>query len=334
MKKYVYLFLLTLAVLAAILMSGYMLGETETEAEVVELSACDMDNTITSGGKLQYKSGKEVKAETAGILDSIYVKNGDTVQKGDELFSYYRIDDAYLAAASAYSGAEGIASLLQSAAAYTGTDELLSLIKSYCPLHSVRAERSGTVSSLKISPDDFFEKNASLLRIADRSTLEIPVHISENQIEAIHKGQRAQVRFSALPDKTYQATVTSIAKEASVTGGLTGKETTVEVILTLQQSDSHLRVGYTASCSIVTSTDRGVLVLPYDCIRTDSGGDYVYTVRQSRARKTYIHTGTEYKSGAAVSDGLSAGDVIVRNGESMSDGRRLKITNRAVTDDA
>ena len=66
---------------------------------------------------------------------------------------------------------------------------------------------------------------APLLKLSEKDTMEIPVNINENYIDRIEVGQSAVVVFSAASKQRYPAKVTSIAKEASVTSGLTGKET-------------------------------------------------------------------------------------------------------------
>ena len=94
MKKYIYLFLSTLLIITVTILSGYAVNGNTAEVEVFSLETKNMDNTITSSGKLQYRSGKSVKANEMGIIKDIYVKNGDEIKKGDVLFSYYQAEIA------------------------------------------------------------------------------------------------------------------------------------------------------------------------------------------------------------------------------------------------
>lgn len=330
MKKYIWLFMATLALLSMISMSGYAMQGSVTDAEVITLKEKTMDSTLSANGKLQYKAGKNISAGSAGIMNTLYVKNGDSVKKGDLLFTYYKLDDAYTAMASQYAGAGGVEALIKSASGLGNLDELMGEVKKYCPIESVYSEYSGIVTGLKYKADELFEKNAAVMKISDKLTLEIPVNINENSISKIKKGQKADVVFSAIPDRHYKASVTGIADEATVTSGLTGKETTVEVTLTLEDGDKSLKAGYSAACTIVTSTDNSVLVLPYDCIRTDENGDYVFAARDGRAKKIYIKTGKEYKDGAEITEGLKSGEKIITGYDSLSDGQRIEITDRTV----
>ena len=334
MKKYIYLILGTLLVVSAITMSGYVLSGNTTEVDVLVLTEQTMDNVINANGKLQYKAASSVKAPFSGIMDNMFVKNGTVVKKGDPLFSYYKIEDAYLVMASQYSGAGGIEALLSAASTLGNAEEILEEIKKYCPLETVCADQDGKIAEIRFSNNDVFEKNTVILKISEREILEVPVYINENHIQQIRIGQKADIVFNALPQKHYKGKVTWISNEASVTSGITGKETTVEVTLTLDQSDQDLRVGYSAVCSITISTDPAAIVLPYDVIRSDEGGDYVFLAENNFAKKIYITTGNEYKDGIAVKTGLSKNDKLILADNNLSDGQKIHIRNRMVQSDA
>ncbi len=325
MKKYCYLFSVTLLILALIIMSGFMLGTSETESAVYTVREQDMDNTVTASGRLQYQAGYAVRLPSAAIIREVAVRNGETVKEGDLLLSYYQIDDAYLALASQYTGITGMESLISSVTRNPSVSELWEEVKKYCQVIEVNAEYEGTVNDISVSADEFTEKNSTVMKIAQHDTLEIPVNINETNIALIHPGQKADITFHAIPDRSFRGTVTSVSEEASQTSGMTGKETTVEVILTLDETDDELRVGYSAGCSIVTSTDRKVLVLPYDLLQTEEDENYVYVYRKGRAVRTPVITGTEYRTGIAVESGLKPGDRIITETEQVTDGQRIRI---------
>ena len=330
MKKYAYLFLATLLLVGVIVTSGYMINGSIPGVEVIILAKHSEDNTISASGKLQYRSGRQVKAPFAGVMSDVKVKNGDIIKKGDELFSYYKIDDAYTALLSQYSGMSSMEEIIGAASKYASSADLVSELKKYCPLETVSAGYDGKVTDIKYGTDEPFEKNALILKISENQNLEIPVYINESYIGSISKGQKAAVRFSAMPEKTFAGTVTKISDEAEVTSGLTGRETTVEVIITLDSADDKLRVGYSAACTITLSTDENVLVLPYDIIRTDEDGDYVFLAEGSRAVKRYITADKEYRNGMRVSEGLSQGDCVIVNSEGLYDGQKITIAKRRV----
>ena len=323
MKKYIYLAVSTMLLLTAVFLSGSMLTGQPLSAELFELEARSVNNTITASGRLEYRAGTAVKLPHNGIIDSIAVSNGDSVQKDDLLLSYCKIDDAYLSMLSQYTGLQDSSALVGLLSQYGDTEELLNEVKQYCPIEQVYASRSGKVTELSYDSGDFVGKDSLVLRIAEQQQAEIPVNINETSIRQIQIGQPAEIVFTALPDRRYSGKVSRLAKEAAVTNGLSGKETTVEVVLTLDEQDEDLRVGYSASCSIITSVEEDVLIVPYDAIHTDRDGDYVWVNNNGFARKTAVVIGTEYKDGAAILQGLSEGDSVILNDEPIQEGQKI-----------
>lgn len=328
MKKYVCLFIVTLIALAVIIMPGFISDNNTLSAEVYTVTGKDMDRTVTATGRLRYRSGRPVRVESAGLLDRLSVSNGDEVSEGDLLFTYYKADDAYNAVLSQYGGVQGIEALMGTFSGSIDRSALISEAKKYCTIESVYSPCTGTVTDISYSADDILEKNSMVLRVSDGHKMEIPVNINETYIEQISTGQRAEIAFSALSGETFTGEVTSVAEEAEQTSGITGRETTVEAVITLDGDHSgSLRAGYSASCTIVTDTDKDVLFLPYEYIRTDDGGDYVFIVSGSRAAKQYITTGSEYKEGTQILSGLKKGDRIIINSDSAFDGQAVTISD-------
>lgn len=325
MKKYIYLFLSTLIVSAAVILSGYMVNGNTAETEIFLLRPQDMDNTITSSGKLQYKSGKSIKMDELGIIKSVDVKSGDQVKKGDILFSYYQAEQLYHTVASQYTDIQNVSGLLGNIADTSIKQQLLEEVKKYCTVKEVISETDGKVTSIEYSVDDIAEKGTDMVKLSDTGVLEVPININENYINRVQVNQKAEITFNAVPDRVYTGKVTKISDEAVQTSGLSGKETTVNVIITLDdKKDDQLRIGYSADCSIVTSTDKDILVLPYEYIRSDDEGDYVLTAVKNKAKKVYIKTGKEYKDGTEILAGLQKDDQIIKSAE-ITEGQSIII---------
>ena len=306
MKKYIYLFLSTLLIITVIVLSGYAVNGNTAEVEVFALETKNMDNTITSSGKLQYKSAKSIKADEMGIIKDIFVKNGDEIKKDDVLFSYYQAEGF-----SQYADLQNLSALLGS---LTAKEQILDEVKKYCTVKEVKAESGGKVTGIQYSSDDIVQKGSEVIKLSNTDILEIPVNINENYIRRVKAGQKVEITFNAVEGKKYSGKVTKISDEAVQTTGLSGKETTVAVTVTLDdKKDDKLRIGYSADCMIITSTDENVLVLPYEYIHSDNKGDYVFSAVRNRAKKIYIKTGNEYKDGTQVISGLNKNDKIIKN---------------------
>lgn len=333
MKKYVYLILSTILVISIIVMSGFIVRGQETECEVFTVTKSTMENTVTASGRLRYSAGTPVKLGSDGIIGEIYVKNGDSVASGDPLMVVYKLNGNCSALLSKYGGVKGAEALLGMVSGGKDTATLIEEAKKYCEQETITSDRDGTVSDLSAVTDQLAEKNAVLMKITDKTSLEVPVNVSESVIGRIEKDQKATVEFNAIQGRTYSGKVVSVSDEASQTGGLTGKETTVEVIVSLDEYDSALKAGYSALCSIVTSIDKDVMCIPYDYLLSSEEGSCVYLYKDGTARKTPVETGTEYRTGTAVLKGLHQGDKIITDPEEVSDGQKVRIKKQTGNDD-
>lgn len=324
MKKYFYLFFITIIIISLIIMSGFIINKGSADVYALEITYRDINNTVSSQGKLQYSTEKPVVAKNECIIDKVLVNDGDYINKGEPIYSYYKTEQ-YKNAIAEYSEIKNIYTNISHSDTAKNT---ITKLKEYAVSETVYANKNGIVSGINISDGDFAEKGSEILRISDKESFEISVNINEASIEKIETGQKAEITFTALKDKIYNGTVTNIADEAKQTSGLTGKETSVEVIITLDDIVDNLRPGYTSNCSIITSTDKNVIVIPYECIRSDDSGEYVYKINKSKAVKTYINTGTEYKDGVLVKSGIKSGEVLIKNCDSVQNGQKVVIVSK------
>lgn len=326
MKKIFYLFSATIVIISAIFMSGYLITKNTADIYVYTLSEKDVDNVVNAQGKLQYGTEKNVKAECDSIIGEIYVSDGDNVNKGDMLFTYHEVEQySENVDISEYYGKTEISSI--ASIINDNSSEIEELKESY-KTKIMYAKTDGIISGISVSDGEYVEKNKDILKVTDKSSLEIPININETSVSKIKLNQKANITFAATEDKTFTGTISNIAEEAKQTTGLTGKETTVEVTIAMDDNAEELRVGYSASCSIITSTEHNVLIAPYECVRSDNEGEYVYLVSENKAKKIYIKTGTEYKEGILVKSGLKKGDILIENCDSIYDGQTVNIIDR------
>ncbi len=323
MKKYVYLFLATILLVSVILMSGNIIVNDALETELFTLRAESVDNTVTASGKLQYTSKYEVKPGGIGVVKSIDVKQKDKVKKGDLLFTYYELNQEAEQMILQYGDIQSVLSMLSDSSL---KKQMLEEVKKNSRVKKTYAEKEGTVREIKYSQNDVIDQSSVIMKISDENALEIPININESYVEQIEKNQKAEIVFTAFPNEKYTGTVTEIADEATQTSGLSGKEVTVAVVIKPDDKlDEKVRVGYSADCSVITSTDNNILIIPYEYIRSDDDGDYVYLYKNRKAKKVYIKTGKEYKSGAEVISGINQNDQIIKKCDNVYDGQKIKV---------
>ena len=323
LKKYLLLFSVTLVLVVTIVMTGFAMQNDSSEAEVFALRPEDIENTVVSSGRLEYSSVYSVKSDSMSMINTVEVNPGDEVKKGDILYTAFKLDKKGEEELLKYYDIKNIAAYITDSSLKT---DITAQIRENAVAENVISKGDGIVTELSISPDDFIDSNITVMKLSKKTELEIPLNINESYISKIKKGQRVNIKFTALGDKVFTGRVSELSDTATLTSGLSGKETTVKVIVVPDKDlKDSVRVGYSAECSIVTSVDKDALVMPYEYILSDDKGDYVYTLKDSRAKKTYIKTGNEYKTGMQILGGVSEKDLIINDDGIVSDGMKIKI---------
>ncbi len=303
MKKYLLLFSAAVLAAAAIFSVGEYIKSSTPVVDIFSVTKTRSDEIVQSTGKIGYTGQKTVRAGYDCIISEAFVRENSSVKKGDGLFN------AIAVTMPASIDMDSISGLIDAYKNYDADD---------AEYKAITAPESGTVTSLKVKKGDIVKRGGELLTITDKSGLSVKLNINETQISKVKKGQRATITGTAF-NKVYTGKVISIADEAEETVAETGRETTVAVDVRVENPDKDIKRGYTAKCSIVVSSDNSSVVIPYEAVGSDSGGDYVYKFINGRAEKEYVTVQSELSEGAKIKNGIESGDKIIKDISQLSD---------------
>ena len=110
----------------------------------------------------------------------------------------------------------------------------------------------------------------------------VQVFVPEQDISRVELGQTAEITGDAFPEKMYAGTVEEIADTAIRVQSGNVSQTAVEVTVKIDETDDTLKQGYTASVKLITSEPSMMTVVPYEAVNQDTGGEYVYVLREGR----------------------------------------------------
>lgn len=107
-----------------------------------------------------------------------------------------------------------------------------------------------------------------IMTIADLSTIEAVVDVSETDVVQVKLGDPAEIELDAIPDRKYKAIVSAIANSPkSSVGGLQQEQiTNFQVRLRVVNPDSRFRPGMTATAEIQTAIANNVLTVPIQSV--------------------------------------------------------------------
>lgn len=171
-------------------------AEATSETETVELTRGSIRETISGSGTIEAISRKEIASECTGTINTIYVSEGQEVEKGDLLMTFD--NDSY------DSSVKSAELNLQQAKA-----ELASLNRDKANL-KIYAPSSGMLGSSLPALGDNLGKGAAFSAITDKTHMQTQASFNLNSSSSISKGQKASL-FIADYLQSIEGTVTNVS---------------------------------------------------------------------------------------------------------------------------
>ncbi|MEO7176567.1 MAG: efflux RND transporter periplasmic adaptor subunit [Saprospiraceae bacterium] len=219
---------------------------------------------------------------------------------------------------------------------------------------SIYAPAAGIISQLNVEKGErvvgtIQMTGTEMMRIADLSSMEVQVEVSENDILRVKLGDAVEIEAEAYLDRIFKGYVTEIANSASNSAGgvavsLNSDQVTNFIVKIRIDPDSYkdllkpgrsfpFRPGMSASVDIVTMVEKDVLAVPIQAVTTRDEADstnlnksvqeIVFVADHDTAQIIKIKTGVQDNDFIQVKEGLKKGQSIVV-GPYNSVARKLK----------
>lgn len=185
----------------------------------------------------------------------------------------------------------------------------------------------GTIIEKNVEDGDVAKESEILLKVADTSKLKVTATISEYDASAIQLGQNVTMTSDGIKNKVYTGKVIFIDPQARASND----ENVVTIDVSLENSDSNLKPGFTIDLEITTASAENVLTVPVASVMTDKEGqNYVFTMTDNNTlKKVDINTGVYGDMYVEITDGLSENDTIISSPTlSMKDGQNIDMTSQ------
>ncbi|MFI5264405.1 MAG: efflux RND transporter periplasmic adaptor subunit [Candidatus Kapaibacterium sp.] len=166
---------------------------------------------------------------------------------------------------------------------------------------------------------------ADIVTLADMSSLDAEVDVSETNISQVHVGQSCEISVDAIPDKRYKGVVHMIVPTADRAKGtvLTKVDFTDRDVRVLPEMS--LKVLFLKDSSVAGS-DKPKLTVPATAVVTRSGKKEVFVISGDHVTETPVTLGEAAGSGIEVISGIRDGDKVVLNpDEKISNGTKVKV---------
>jgi multidrug efflux pump subunit AcrA (membrane-fusion protein) len=182
----------------------------------------------------------------------------------------------------------------------------------------IEAERSGLViypsaAAWKRTPDitegATVRKDQVLLLMPDLTKMQVKVGIHESIIDRIHPGLKATV---TLPDRTFEAEVSSVATVTRPAGWWTGNVVKYDTIVELP-SQPGLKPGMSAEVEVIITRHADVLTIPVAAVVETDEGDFCWVKTTAETERRALQLGDSNDVFIVIEAGLTEGDEVVLN---------------------
>lgn len=157
-----------------------------------------------------------------------------------------------------------------------------------------------------------------IFEIVDLNSMLMATTVEESEISKVAIGQPATLSLEAYPDREFRGSVSFISDVATTNQAGT---TAFQVGITLERSEIALKIGMTGIADITISSKENASSVPIDALVEQDNKNYVYVVKDGKARLTEVKIGIVSESSAEILSGVSKGEkVAVSNVSKLKDG--------------
>jgi macrolide-specific efflux system membrane fusion protein len=268
-------------------------AKVEPEYRDVPVALGDLKILISAAGDVCPQNRIELRPPLSGRIDSILVREGDEIKKGQVL---------------AWISSTDRASLLDAARA-KGPDEVARWEDAYKPTPLV-APLAGFIIARRAEPGQSTGGDAPLV-MADR--LIVKAQVDETDLRKVHVGLPAEVALDAYPDVKLNARVDHVAYESRSVNNVTVYDIEVELL----DPPAVLRSGMTATVSVAVAGRKHVLLVPAESLsEAAQGGGLTVLVKRpkgSPAETRKVELGMSDGALVEITKGVKPGEILLVN---------------------
>lgn len=296
-------------------------------------------------GNVQTKKNILIYPEMSGILQKVYVKEGQKVNKGQILG---RVDDGGMSlqvaqmqiqtdlAKTTFERQERLwnqkigseMQYLQAKSNYEALQKGVSQLQTQLNKTVVKAPFSGVIDDVITEQGTFVSPGQSqLFRIVNLRDMYIETYIPESHLKTITKNKSVEVNFPVL-DKSILSTIRQVGTF------INPENRSFKVEIAVPNKDKSIKPNLTAKLKINDYTNENAFLIPQSIISENANGEqYIYVLNKKEnnegvAERIIIKTGKTQGDVIEVLNGVKDGTEIIHEGaRSVKHGQTVKVLN-------
>lgn len=281
------------------------------------------DHYVEVTGSVLSKKNVMISAETAGRVLEVPVSEGQLVGKGTVLAridaesiqrTIEELENSLSLAKILFEKQERLwnqqigteVQYLEAKNRKEGLERNLATTRTQLDKATVRAPFSGTVESIEVRLGELVQLGMSMFRFVGESDLFIEADISESYVGVLNKGDSVEVSFPSIT-KEFKTRVSSV-------GAIINPDNRTFKVEVFLPNFPMVKPNMLSVLKIQDYENPEAVIVPSYLILSDNRGDYMFTVVDGKAKKTYVKRGKTFERETEIVEGLTGTETLVDKG--------------------
>lgn len=286
------------------------------------------EHKIDVRGGIESRTNVMLSPEIGGKIETVNVKEGQRVKKGQLLFSLdndiIRNSIAELETSLELATVvaekqenlwkQNIGTEIQYLEARNNKESLerkLSTARAQLAQSRVKAPFDGSIDKIDAKVGEIAQPGMALVRIVNPDDVHISADISERFIGKFKKDDKVDIYFPAL-DQRMVSTINSVGQV------INSENRTFEIEIDLPKLDFPAKPNQVVVLSLIDYVNDEAIKVPTKLVQKDKKGQFVYEVVEKDgnqvAQKVHIETGLSFNNETEITAGLKVGQVVAYKG--------------------
>lgn len=295
---------------------------------------------VIASGIVSSSSEARLAFKTGGIIEKIYVNEGDQVRKGQLLAklnlteinaqvnqaneAFAKIERDKKRVENLYKDSVATLEQLQNiTTAYNVAKQNIEIAKFNQNFSEIRATTNGRVIKKIMNEGELVGPGMPLFYITADGANDwiIKVGVSDKDWARLKEGDFAQVNLDAFKGENFPAKISNKAASIDPQSGLYQME------LKFSKIPKQLALGLFANVKMQPTIQRAYLSVPIDAIiEGNNNRAYVFIAEQGKAKKIIVETSSIQNGNILIASGLQEGQQVITDGSAyLKDGINIKV---------
>lgn len=318
-------------------------NDTTLEARIIPVSAEAVELTtyrhfVDVQGIVESDQNAVLASKVGGVVTKIFVREGQRVKAGTPLFeqdvsvlnsSLQELKNAHEYAVTIFEKRKRVwekkvGSELQYLAAKNEKESLerqIATVKDQIELRRIKAPFGGVVDDILVKVGESLPEGGAAIHLVNYLNLRVKAEVSEVYRSNVRIGDNVTLFFPELKLEL-EAKINSMSESINATNR------TFTVQINLKKGNKLIKPNALCVVTINDITIENAIVAPINVVQRSDDREFLYILEDGSpaiARKRTIETGSSYRDGIVVLNGLNPGDAIITVGyQDLADGMSVQ----------